>query len=482
MKTWIRYAMSGGFIAALLAAGLPAGADPGSADNPARNSVRTQDERSQNVKLLSNTPGRGFTNSDLAFDGNLLYAGDFGGFRILDISSPARPRVLSEFDCVGAQGDVSVYEGLLFRSVDAPLSGPACDATPVTASTPGVWEGIQVFDVSDARNPEVVEFIQTDCGSHTHTLYPQGDTLYIYVSSYPLTPVNIGEESNCLDVESGGGHGYVSVIEIPDVSNPTEYEVHRAFLDEENTELVTFDLDEAGLGLGVHSFRACHDISVFTELELAAAACFRDAQLWDISDPINPELIWTFRNDVIVPNRLDLWHSAAFSWDGTVVAFGEEAGGGLPPGVGPGGDRCVDPTSDDGRIWFLDIESDQIVRDDFLANYKVPRSETGRCTAHLFNFIPLRSGANVLVSSFYTAGTTIVDVDALIAGATEAEAEIGFIKPEGADTWSSYWHNGFIYTNDVVRGVDVMLLSDKARAGAVKLGLNNPQTQELLIN
>lgn len=484
MKAWTRFAMSVGFIAALLAAGLPASADP-VADHPGGASS-AGDEHSQNVKLLGNSPGRTvsvdgeempISNSDLAFDGNLLYAGDFNGFRILDISSPARPKVLSEFDCLGGQGDVSVYGGLLFRSVDSPRSGPSCDADPATASTPGVWEGIQVFDVSDPTNPEVVEFIKTDCGSHTHALLPDGDSVFIYVSSYPLTPVNIGEESGCLDVQSGGGHGYVSVIEIPDVSNPNDFEVHRAFLDEANTQLVTYDLDAAldldpGT-LGVHSFRACHDISVFVELEVAAAACLGDAQLWDVSDPIDPELIWTFRNDAIVPDKLDLWHSSAFSWDGNVVAFGDESGGGVF-------NRCTDPTDDQGRVWFLDIESGDVVRDDFLANYKVPRDPGGRCTMHNFNFIPQTKGRMTLVSAAYTAGTTIVDVNALIDGASEEEAEIGFIRPENADTWSSYWHNGFIYTNGN-RGVDTMLLSDKARAGAVKLGLDNPQTQESLI-
>ncbi|HEX6197070.1 MAG TPA: hypothetical protein VFZ37_14245 [Jiangellaceae bacterium] len=481
MKAWTRSAMSCGFVAALLAASLPASADPEPADVHSGGAATAGDEHSQNIKLLGNSPGRGATNSDLAFDGNLLYAGDSDGFRILDVRSPARPRVLSEFDCSGSQGDVSVYRGLLFRSVDSPRSGPSCDAEAATASTPGAWEGVQVFDVSDPRNPEVVEFIKTDCGSHTHTLLPDGDGVFIYVSSYPLTPTAIGPESNCFDLETDpveGGHGYVSVIEIPDVSDPSNFEVHRAFLDEANTELVTYDLD-AALGLppgtlGPNSFRACHDISVFVELELAAAACFRDGQLWDISDPINPELIWTFRNDSIDPADVDLWHSAAFSWDGTVVAFGDESGGGLFS-------RCTDPTDDQGRIWFVDIDSGDVVREDFLANYKIPRSEPGICTAHLFNFIPLRSGANVLVSSFNTGGTSVLDVDALIGGATEEEAEIGFIKPSGGSPWASYWHNGFIYANDRVRGVDVMLLSDKARAGAVKLGLDNPQTQESLI-
>jgi hypothetical protein len=99
---------------------------------------------------------------------------------------------------------------------------------------------------------------------------------------------------------------------------------------------------------------------------------------------------------------------------------------------------------------------------------------------HNFNFLPLRDGRKVLVSSAYTAGTTFVDVDALVAGASTAEAEIGFYRAHATNTWSSYWYNGHAYGNDE-RGLDVYLLSDRARAGAKKLPYLNPQTQEQLI-
>jgi hypothetical protein len=81
------------------------------------------------------------------------------------------------------------------------------------------------------------------------------------------------------------------------------------------------------------------------------------------------------------------------------------------------------------------------------------------------------------VSSAYTGGTTIVDVDKLLAGASEAEAEVGYYVPDQANAWSSYWYNGFIYSNGTPRGVDIFLLSDKARASAKKLPMLNPQTQ-----
>ena len=87
----------------------------------------------------------------------------------------------------------------------------------------------------------------------------------------------------------------------------------------------------------------------------------------------------------------------------------------------------------------------------------------------------------MLVSAAYTGGTTIVDVNKLLAGASDTAAEVGFNRPSGALPWSSYWYNGFIYANDMLRGFDVLLLSDKARAGDRRLPGMNPQTQDRVI-
>ncbi len=454
----------------------PAAADPEPIGDHTGPGSTGPDLHSKNMHLLANTgpSSTTVTQSDLAFDGKLAYAGNYAGFRIFDVSQPDNPVLLSSFACNGAQGDVSVYGGLLFRSVDTPQSAAACNSTNSNASTPGTFEGIQVFDVSDPASPTVVGFIPTDCGSHTNTLVPDpaNDRVFLYVSSYPLSPSGIGPESNCFDVESGGGHGYVSIVEVP-LWNPTNWSVSKYFLDPA-TELSSYDLDAAfGLPpgtLGTHSFVGCHDISVHTAIGLAAAACLSEAQLWDISDPANPVFLWRFDDPALVDNDLDLWHSAAFSWDGKVVAFGDESGGGAFA-------RCVDPTSDKGRVWFLDTETGTL-----LANYKIPRSEAGVCTSHNFNFIPQRHGKKTLVMANYTGGTTVVDVDKLLAGASEAAAEVGFYRQSGANTWSSYWHDGAIYAHGSGRGMDVIRLSDSARSKSVKLGLNNPQTQTRLIN
>jgi hypothetical protein len=409
------------------------------------------DQHSQNVKLLANVAkSSGATQSDLAFAGRYAYAGNYGGFRIIDVSNPEVPVVVSDFSCNGAQGDVSIYGNLLFQSVDRAQSSPACDSTNVTASTEGMFEGIRIFDVSNPNAPRHINSVPTDCGSHTHTLVPDAanSRVLVYVSSYPLGAASVGP--NCQQP-----HGFISIVNVP-LSNPTAATVSKYHLDV-GTEMAVY------LG-GAFSFKACHDISVFTGIKRAAAACMSESQLWDISDPLNPKFLWRFDDPAIKTENIDLWHSATFSWDGKVVAFGDESGGG-------GAARCTDPNDDQGRVWFVDAETGT-----FLGNYKIPRAESGTCTTHNFNFIPLPKGRKVLVASSYTAGTTVVDVND-----PTRPKEIGFYKPSGSNTWSSYWYNGFIYANDINRGVDILLLSDSLRAAAKRLPYMNPQSQESVI-
>src|SRR6266852_9216385 len=61
-----------------------------------------------------------FANSDLAFQGNHLFQGNFYGVNIYDISNPANTTLLTSMVCPGGQGDVSVYKNLLFMSVEMP--------------------------------------------------------------------------------------------------------------------------------------------------------------------------------------------------------------------------------------------------------------------------------------------------------------------------------------------------------------------------
>ena len=60
----------------------------------------------------------GFVNSDLSFQGDRAYVGNFNGFQIYDISDPDAPAIVTAVVCPGGQGEVSVFGNLLFMSVE----------------------------------------------------------------------------------------------------------------------------------------------------------------------------------------------------------------------------------------------------------------------------------------------------------------------------------------------------------------------------
>ena len=114
------------------------------------------------------------------------------------------------------------------------------------------------------------------------------------------------------------------------------------------------------------------------------------------------------------------------------------------------------------------------------SSWKVPRiqekltpeqAQDPNCTMHNFNTLPTSRG-DVLVSSAYAAGTTMVD----FTNASRPR-EVGHLDPHGANTWSAYWYNGHVFTNDGGRGVDILRVRDRATKGARKLPFSNPQTQ-----
>ena len=415
-------------------------------------------DHSQNIKQLSNSPRTTTaTQSDLAFWGRTAYAGNYDGFRIIDISDPQNITQLADFRCRGQQGDVTVWDDLLFISVDRPTTTADCSGEDTPAGVNG-FEGIRIFDVSDSTSPEFITAVPTDCGSHTHTLIPDlgNDRVLLYIASYPasfLGPTTFGTSCERLLSDGSQGHSKISIVEVP-LDAPVNASV---------VAQPTFELSDFRETPG---FRGCHDIQVFLALELAAAACLSEGQIWDISNPMNPTTV-----DRVFNEDIDIWHSAAFTWDGDTVIFGDEFAGGGGPG-------CNDPEDTLGRIYFHETDNPETP----LGSYKIPRPQDGQiCTMHNFNVVPVK-GRDVLVAASNMGGTTVVDFTDP-ANATEiaffdAQTEAG---PLVSSPWSSYWYNGFIFTNDRGRGVDALLLSDKARAGAKRFPFLNPQTQVSLI-
>ena len=431
--------------------------------------------KSDNMRLLANFNDGGSyrTGTDMAFWGDIALLGNLdqgtgpnatppGGFRIMDIADPANPRKLGQFTCLGDQSDVSVWGDIVVLSVDKPTeSRCSTDA----AGNESNWEGIRIISIADRSNPQLLGTLKTDCGSHTNTIVPDlaNQRLIVYVLSYPLA--GRYNPAGALPTCNVATHRKFSVVEVP-LNDPAK------------PKLLSTPSTAGTIG--------CHDVTVFLPRMLAAAACLTESQMWDISDPAKPEIVGTIAN----PRGMQLSHSTVFSLDGNTLVIGDEYGGAaLSPGCVTDDQRYVS-----GGLFFFDVrEPDQA---ELKGTYKLPREVASEfCTAHLFNVVPLRSGRNILVSSWYTGATSVIDFTDP-AKPTEIAHHIPNdpVTPDEQTTeaaaWASYWYNGVVYSNhfdeDVnslkprSRGLDVFKLDDPVVADAVRLPRLNPQVQEPL--
>lgn len=397
--------------------------------------THNQDDHTENLKLLSNSPKpiADITQSDMAFWGDLLVAANYDGFRLFDISKGAKPKQIGEIYCPASQNDVSVWGDLLIASIDGARTKSNCKGL-----ASGTYEGIRIFSIKNRRQGKLLKFVPTDCGSHTHTLVPgpkkggRVRDLFVYISSYSCSTGTV-----LPNVPVDRVYTYVSIIKIP-LADPTKAKVVNQ--------------------LDVSPSDGCHDITVFIELDLAAGACRKTGQLWDISDPANPVITARIANPAN-----NFWHSSTFTWDGKYIAFGDETLGGTGP-------ACPVDSTPLGGIWFYEVANPSTPA----GVWYVPRGqERDNCTAHNFNFIPVAE-RYLLAAGNYSAGVSVID---FTNPSTPEEIAYYDAMEPASDVWSGYFYNGYLYANDINRGLDVYSFKDPASKQALRLPFLNPQTQ-----
>jgi hypothetical protein len=282
-----------------------------------------------------------------------------------------------------------------------------------------------------ARNPNF------GCGSHTATGVPDlaNDRLLVYNSS-----------------SAGGTCDFFEIVEVP-LDDPAS-----------SQKLTSVD-----------SMHTCHDIGVILgDANRLACAGGEGARIFSL-DPAdggsltNPVLMHHFD----IPG-VTIGHSAAWSWDGEVLVFGHEPGGGTQA-------RCQETSAlVDRTLFFYDHEGNQ------LGTFVHPRPQTAteNCTWHNYNVVPTDKG-RILVSGNYQSGISVLDFTDPANVREIAYADPApLINPanpaaiESGGDWSSYWYNGLIYESDMTRGLTIWRLADSAIAGAKRFGHLNPQTQE----
>jgi hypothetical protein len=448
-----------------------------------------------------------FANSDLALTSGHAFVGNFQGFNIYDVSTPASPVLVTSVICPGGQGDMTVYGDLLFMSVEQTNGRIDCGTQGAPGGVnPDRFRGVRIFDVSDVQNPVQVAAVQTCRGSHTHTLVTSPDDPdHVYVYNSGTAGVRSGAElAGCTNTPGGNdpdaflddegnpihtSRFMVEVIQVPLAAPHLAAVVNEARLMSDPDTGNQHGLWPGGNhGEGTQSTSAtdaCHDITSYPEIGLAAGACEGNGILIDISDPVNP-----VRVDEVTDPHFAYWHSATFNNDGTKVIFTDEWGGGTSPRCRPD-----DPVSWGANAIF-DIVDGKM---QFASYYKLPVTQTTfeNCVAHNGSLIPV-PGRDILVQGWYQGGISVFDFTDSANPVEIAYFDRGPVVERfsgGGDplttvggVWSAYYLNGHIYASEIARGLDVLTLvptdhlaqAEIDVAGLVQFDEFNAQHQPLL--
>jgi hypothetical protein len=469
----------------------------------------------ENILVRSWNSPAGATSS---CDGQLMGAG-FEGLNVFDISNPADPDLLASVPLDGLPGLVTVDSPSsaagTYEAAGAAF-GPRPTADGFDGAIVYVNDGMAAAGggtVNDGCEPFTVpagSIALIDRGLCTFVVKVKnaqdaGAGAVIIADNAPGAPVTMGgtdpsitipavrvSQADGITIKAGlpatgtvsanpdFGCGSHTATGVPDLANGRllVYNSSSAGGVCDFFEIVEVPLEEpesASVINKVDSMHTCHDIGVILgDAMRAACSGGEGARIFSL-DPADGASL----DDPVLMHHFDIpgvtiGHSAAWSWDGEVLVFGHEPGGGAQA-------RCQSTSAVvDRTLFFYDHEGNQ------LGTFVHPRPQgpTENCTWHNYNVVPTDKG-RILVAGNYQSGISVLDF-------TDPEnvREIAYADPaplvdpdppvgiEGGGDWSSYWYDGRIYESDMTRGLTIWNLSDSAVAGARKFGHLNPQTQE----
>jgi hypothetical protein len=453
-------------------------------------------------------------------DGELVGAG-FEGMNVFDISDPSDPDLVGSVPMDGLPGLVTINPPSSaagsYEAAGAAF-GPALTAAGVSGSIVLVNDGAGVSP-TDACEPLVgfpagaialIDRGTCEFGFKALTAQQAGATAVIIANNAPGTPGTMGagavgnqvtipavqvSQSDGAIIKAGlpatgtvsqnadFGCGTHTLTLVPDLENGRVlvYNSSSAGGVCDFFEVVEVPLDDPGSAEVINkvdSMHTCHDIGVILgDAMRLACAGGEGARIFSL-DPADggsleePMLMHHFD----IPG-VTIGHSAAWSWDGEVLIFGHEPGGGSQA-------QCQATSALVNRtLYFYDHEGNQ------LGTFVHPRPQSAleNCTWHNYNVVPT-ARRDILVAGNYQSGISVLD----FSDPTNVQ-EIAYADPaplvnpdnpaaiEGGGDWSSYWYDGRIYESDMTRGLIIWRLSDQAVVGAMRLGHLNPQTQEFTI-
>jgi hypothetical protein len=220
-----------------------------------------------------------------------------------------------------------------------------------------------------------------------------------------------------------------------------------------------------------HLVSSPHDITFNADGSRAYAAAVTVTYILNTEDPKNPTVISTIPNEGI-----SISHQADPTPDGRYLLVSDEVGGGAA-GASPG-----------GPVHIYDISNEaQPVKTGFVWDDCVGVSNTCEgdtavpptSTAHVFRINP---DGYTMAIAWYNDGVHVIDYasvrSAQAAGSGALTSigprTIGRMRMPNANTWSAkMWmerHPGYVFANDINRGLDVFFVPSMAQPGWAATG------------
>jgi hypothetical protein len=407
-------------LAAWLALAAPAGAFTGVGEVglTAAQEQAPLEGTGENLELVANVPidaaGTGVAASDLELHGNYAFVGSYGeGMVVVDIADPTKPKRVGKFACKGGQNDIQLSPDGKYVAMAIETRNNGCHPQD---------EGTSIIDVSDPANPREVAFInrqELPQGSHNNTL----DWPYLYVNQYVTS---------------------YSQLEIFDLSTPSA---------PRKVGALSFNGEDS-----VHDLYVDHRPDGKT---FAYAASMGFTDVIDVTNPAAPVL-----RERLQDPHVTISHQAEPNFDRRLLLVTDEYNGGAENTGACGGApaRVPVPTGipqfgdpqNIGALHIYRLDAQGNIADsggtDKAGTHNIPyaanEEPSAGCTIHVFWQAP---DENRLVTAWYGQGTRIVDY----SDPTEPK-ELGHFIPSGSDVWAAKPHRGYIFTGDILRGMDVL--------------------------
>ncbi len=365
--------------------------------------------KSDNLKHVGQAQYEGGT--ELASDGKrYLFSGELngtdnrgqdpkkGGLHIFDTKG-GKLKEVGFLHCPGTDNDVEFIK-----------PGIVAMAFSQNTCAPTAGEGLMLIDVKNPAQPRIISALNTNA-AHTMKPFPGGK--YIYMAGGNLA-----------------GSADRAGVAIVDVTNPTKPKVA--------SQLPSSQVMD------------CHDVSFSAAGETPLGFCSGavgsgEVQIWDVTEPLNPTIV-----SRIVNPAIQYSHYAVASHDGNLLAIDDEAFA---------AHDCNSGASPTGRVWLYDISDPALPL--VQGSFAPPRGgnatyanigtyagwTTSWCLSHGLDWHPTTN--NVAVT-WFTGGVSVID-----ANDPTQPTEAAYFQAEDSTTYSTLWHNGYLFTNDMLRGVDM---------------------------